>query len=346
MFEKHDEILMSTVLLIAPNFHYFAQSISRAFAQAGCHVHCEVFDNPIHPYTRINRVRYKFGDKETLKAQSREQYSSYILQVFHDRQPNLVFIVNGDMLLPEVVEEMHQTSKVAVWMFDSIKRFPIALPNLKFADAVFCYEQTDINYLREKMEIEAHFLPQAADLDLYHPMKIKKDFDIVFAGDLWQSGKRKKVIQAVVAHYPDKKIHVWGVYKPWYKNPIQWLFRERRDVYTNCNATAEQLNLDYNRAKIVLNIHHEQQKDGANPKVFEICASGAYQICDANTYIEQLFPNGEVGLYRSEEELFSLIDYALNHDMSESASTAYHSVAQQHTFVNRMKTVLQVLNCL
>ena len=334
---------MPTILIIAPHFHYFAHSISRAFEQAGCCVYCYMYDNPIHPYNGINRVRYKFGDKAKLKEQSREQYKPFILQAFHDLRPDLVFIVNGDILLPEVVQEMHETAKVAVWMFDSVERFPIALPNLKFADAVSCYEQTDIAFLREKMGIEAHFLPQAADLNLYHPMKIKKSLDIVFAGDLWQSEKRKKVIQAVVAHYPNKKIHVWGVYKPWYKNPIQWLTRERRDVYTNCNATAEQLNLDYNRAKIVLNIHHEQQKDGANPKVFEICASGAYQICDANPYIEQLFPNGEVGLYHNEEELFSLIDYALSHDMSDSASIAYQNVTQHHTFLNRMKTVLQVV---
>ena len=334
---------MPTALIIAPNFHYFAQSISHAFEQEGYRVHCEVYDTPIHPYNCLNHLLYKIGNKSVLKERSRQNYKKYILSIFNSLQPDLVFIVNGDNLLPDVVQTMHQSTKVAIWLFDSVRRFPLALPNLRHADKVFCYEQTDIDYLKKEHHIDAQFLPQAADTTLYHPLQAEKDLDIIFAGDLWQSEKRRKLIQAVVKHYSDKKIRVWGIYKPWYKNPVQWLTRERRDVYTNCNATAEQLNLDYNRAKIVLNIHHEQQKDGANPKVFEICASGAYQICDANPYIEQLFPNGEVGFYHNEEELFSLIDYALTHDMSDSASVAYQNVTQHHTFLNRMKTVLQIV---
>lgn len=334
---------MPSVLIIAPNFHYFAQSISRAFEQAGYLVHCEVYDTPIHPYDCLNHLRYKIGNKSALKEQSRQNYKNYILPVFNSLQPDLVFIVNGDNLLPDVVETMHQSAKVAIWLFDSVRRFPLALPNLKYADRVFCYEQTDIEYLKRQHNIEALFLPQAADTTLYHPLQVEKDLDIVFAGDLWQSEKRKKLIQAVVEHYPDKKIRVWGIYKPWYKGFWRWLTREHRDVYTNSNASAEQLNSDYNHARIVLNIHHEQQKDGANPKVFEICASGAYQICDVNPYIEQLFPNGEIGLYHTEQELFSLIDYALNHDMSAQAHSANERVNQYHTFTQRIETVLQAV---
>ena len=332
---------MPSVLIIAPNFHYFAESIADAFEQAGYSVYCEKYDTPIHPYTRWNRLRYKIGNKAALREQSRLNYKAHILQVFHDRQPDLVFIVNGDILLPEVVQTMQQISRVAIWLFDSVRRMPTALSNLRFADKVFCYEQTDIDYLKSGHHIEALFLPQAADTALYHPLSVAKDLDIVFAGDLWQSKKRRQLIQAVVSHYNDRTIRVWGIYKPWYKGLWQWLTRERRDVYTNRNASAEQLNLDYNRAKVVLNIHHEQQKDGANPKVFEICASGAYQLCDANPYIATLFPDGEVGLYHNEQELFALIDYALTHDMSAQAQAAHEQVISHHTFTQRIDAVCE-----
>jgi spore maturation protein CgeB len=122
-----------------------------------------------------------------------------------------------------------------------------------------------------------------------------------------------------------------------------WLTRERRDIYKNCNTTSEQLNLDYNKSRVVLNVHHEQQKNGANPKVFEIAATRAYQICDVNPYIEELFPNGEIGIYHNEEELFELIDYALSHDMSEQAESARQIVVNNHTFVNRIQQMLNIL---
>ena len=94
----------------------------------------------------------------------------------------------------------------------------------------------------------------------------------------------------------------------------------------------------------MLNIHHEQQRNGANPKVYEIAASGAYQICDANPYIEQLFPNGEVGLYHNEQELYALIDYALTHDMSAQAQAAHDIIVQHHTFTQRIQKMLALLN--
>ncbi len=335
---------MPSALVIAPNFHYFAQSITQALAQADYCATCEVYDTPVHPYNHLNRLRYKIGNKITLREQSRQAYKPYIQQVFNNLHPDLVFIVNGDILLPEVVQTMQQTARVAIWLFDSVRRFPIVLPNLRFADHIFCYEQTDIEFIRSRCDIEAHFLPQAADTSLYYPLPVEKDLDIVFAGDLWQSEKRRRLIQAVVTHYADRKIHVWGIYKPWYKHPIDWLTRERRDVYTNRNASVATLNEEYNHARIVLNIHNEQQRDGANPKVFEICASGAYQICDANPYIEDLFPHGEVGLYHTEQELFALIDYALSHDMSVNARAAHEQVLQHHTFANRIASVLRSVN--
>jgi hypothetical protein len=40
--------------------------------------------------------------------------------------------------------------------------------------------------------------------------------------------------------------------KPYYKNPIKWIFRERRDVFMNKNLPRENVNEFYNRAKVVV----------------------------------------------------------------------------------------------
>ena len=120
----------------------------------------------------------------------------------------------------------------------------------------------------------------------------------------------------------------------------------------NRNASGKQLNADYNRARIVLNIHIEQQRNGANPKVYEIAASGAYQICDANPYVEQIFPGGEVGFYHLDEtkdplhrydELFERIDYALGHDMGPQAKAAHQIIVDNHTFEQRIQQVIHTV---
>ncbi|MGN0235893.1 MAG: glycosyltransferase [Paludibacteraceae bacterium] len=337
---------MNRLLLIGPNFHYFLPSTARAFRTLGWEVKVCPYDNPIHPYNRINTIRYKLAaDKQTLKQQSRERYKPWIEQVFVDFQPHVTFIINGDNLLPETVTDFSKHSRVGIWLFDSITRMPDCRPNLPFAHQVFCYEQEDIALLKTHHDIAAAFLPQAVDETLYYPTAAaeNKTWDIVFAGDIFHSTKRRQIIQQVVQRYPNKRLRVWGIYKPWFKNPWLWLTRERRDVYTNSNASAATLNQAYNCSRVVLNIHHEQQRNGANPKVYEIAASGAYQICDANPYIEQLFPNGEVGLYHNEQELYTLIDYALTHDMSAHARAAHDIILQHHTFTQRMQQMLALL---
>ena len=344
-------------LIIGPRFHYFNLSVERAFRALGYETRVLSYDNPVHPYDWANKIRYKLThDKLQLKRQSRALFHLDAELAFQEFEPDVVFVMNGDMLLPDTLlhwrgrldgdpEPPQHPCKVALWFFDSMTHIPLCEDNITAVDAVFCYEQTDIPLIRQRYGVEAHFMAQAADMQIYHPMAMGGDkvYDIVFAGDIFHSQRRRRLIQAVVAHYPNLRIKVWGEYKPWYKNPLKWLSRERRDVYTNCNASGETLNRYYNNARIVLNIHHEQQRDGANPKVYEIAASGAYQICDGNPYIEQLFGHGEVGIYHDEQELFGCIDYALSHDMTEQACAANHIVTSQHTYQQRILQCLSVL---
>lgn len=333
------------VLLIGPNFYYFLQSMQNAFCQLGWEVYLCTYDNPIHPYNAINKIRYKLSRNKTLlKDISRNKYKQYIESVYSSISPQLTLIVNGDNLLSETVNFFAQSSKVGIWLFDSITRMPDTLPNLQYASSVFCYEKEDIDSIKQKYGIDAYFVPQAVDGSMYYKMSTPKKWDIVFAGDIFHSIKRKLIVPSIVNHYVNNKnIRVWGIYKPWFKNPIKWFTREHKGIYKNCNTSFYQLNVDYNEAKVVLNVHHEQQKNGANPKVFEIAVTGSYQICDANPYIEQLFPNGEIGIYHNEEELFELIDYALSHDMSEQAESARQIVLNNHTFDKRIEQMLELL---
>lgn len=330
---------MSKVLIIGPNFHYFNASIERAFRSLGWETKVEAYDTPIHPYLLWNKIRYKFAqDKLSLKQKSRQKYDAYIRQIVDQYCPNLIFAMNGDNLLPQTMEYMSRRAKVAVWVFDSVRKYPLIKENLKYASAVFCYEQEDIPYIQQELNINSHFLPQAFDPQLYYPIEeAEKKYDIAFAGDIWQSQKRQDILQAVVQAFPEKRIIIWGVYKPWYKGVWTWLTRERKEIYKNQNTTAEVLNRTYNESRLVLNIHVEQQQNGANPKVYEIAASGAIQLCDANPYVESLrMPN--IHFYHSTDELIQLIRTTLN-----NAKAAKNVDITQHTFVSRIKSVLQLI---
>lgn len=324
------------VLIIGPNFHYFNASIERAFRCLGLETKVEAYDTPIHPYFVWNKIRYKVSkEKLTLKQESRQKYDAYIRARFDTYRPDLVFIMNGDNLTTSSVAYFHKKAKVVFWLFDSIIRMMYSIDNLREADAVYCYEQKDIPLLA-KEHIAASFLPQAVDTTLYYPIRgIEKKYDIVFAGEVWNSKKRQHLLQSVVRHFSDKKIRIVGRCKLPTKDFLGWLFRKDRDIYTNKISSAEELNLLYNQARVVLNIHNEQQQDGANPKVYEILAAGAYEVCDANPYLEKHFSK-MMDLYHSEEEMIAMLEAALNNSQKLT-----NAVILGNTFEDRMREVVK-----
>ena len=336
---------MPKALIIGPDFYNFNDAVSRALCDAGFDdVRTVAYGTPVDPYDTCNKLRYKLArDKEAFRSCNRQRRQGYYRDIFDEHQPAIVFILNGEILLPETLDYFRSKSRVALWCFDSVNHVPAIKGHIDHVDRFYCYDKGDIEEYAG-LGKQAFFLPQAADTATYHPVEgAAKDIDILFVGDLYHSPRRQEYIGSVIEAFPEKKIKVVGIYKPWYKNPMKALMRERRDIYTNHNVAPAEVNALYNRARVVLNIHNEQQTDGANPKVFEICASGAYQICDANPYLRELFPDGSVGLYETAGQLHALIREALTGDTAGRAAAARRKVLEHHTFGTRIATVIRDL---
>ena len=332
------------VLVIAPNFYHFGRGVSQAFREAGYEVFMYGYGTPVSPYDVRHKIAYKLArDKEAFRARNRAENQQDLIDFFDGTAPGIVFIMKGEILLPETLDYFRSKARVALWCFDSVKHIPVIEGHIDHVDRFYCYDRGDIDYYAAQGK-QALFLPQAADLGFYHPLEgVKKDIDLLFVGDLYHSPRRREYIRGVINAFPDRKIKVVGIYKPWYKNPLKAMLRERRNIYTNRNLPPEKVNGLYNRARVVLNIHNEQQSDGANPKVFEICASGAYQVCDANPYIKELFPDGSVGIYETQHQMNALIREALEGDRSAEARRACELVRSRHTMQNRVNTVINDL---
>lgn len=337
---------MPKVLIISTPFFGYQESVGRAFSALGYEVMIETYDEPIHPFKGLLRWRHKLArDKERLRAQSRARYDLYIKNVYDAYQPDIVFSYNGTILLDERLDYFRQKSKVILWMYDSVLRPDRERCKLHIdhADAVFCFEQKDVDYYASVGK-KAYFLPLACDTSVYYPIAGKpKDIDILFVATIYTSPKRIAFLHSLVKRFPEAKILIYGAYKPYFKNPVKWLFREKRHIYKNVNIPPDKVNELFSRSRVALNIHHAQTFCGANQRLFEACGAGAYQVCDYNPYIASLFANGEVGLYRTEEEMLQKVDYALRHDMAEQASAAHAIIMNGHTFEKRVEEMLRII---
>lgn len=335
------------VLIFGPDFFGYNQSIRRAFEQSGYAAQVVAYDEPVHPFDWKNKWLHKlFPDSKRLRARSRRTFNAQALEAFDAYRPDLVFIYNGDILEKETIRYFRRTSRVAVWMLDGAFLHPDSLAIAPETDVYFCFERSDVAPLRAQ-GVNAYFLPQGYDPAVYYPVPSEnpeKDIDILFVGALYRYPERIRLMKLLVRTFGDRyKMLVYGWYKPWYKTPLRWLFRERRDIYMNRSIPSDRVNRLYNRARVCLNIHHEQSADGANPKVFEICGSGAYQVVDYNPFVAEVYPHGEVGIFRSDEELLAEVERALNNDCSGPAARAHRQVAAHHTFGCRIREALRIL---
>ena len=337
---------MPKALIVSSPFFGYQNSVGRAFEELGYEVKIETYDEPIHPFKGLLRWRHKlYLNKEALREKNRQKYRLYIEAVFDSFKPDIVFTYNGQILKDDTLDYFRKGgAKVIVWMYDSVLRDD-RLPcrsHIDHSDLFCCFEEKDVEYY-SSLGKKAYFMPLACDTTVYYPQKAEKDIDILFVGTLYTSQKRMQMLEALVKHYPDKKILIYGEYKPYFKNPFTWAFRRNRKVFLNYNIPPSQVNDLFARTKIALNIHHKQTFNGANQRLFEACGADVYQISDTNPFIDSLFTKGEVGLYHDQQEMYSLIDYALTHDMSAQAHAAYEIIIGNHTFTQRVRQMLKLL---
>jgi|GEM_PF-486671 len=358
-------MIMKKVLIISTPFFGYPNSIARAFEKLGYECRIDAYDLPVHPFKGWNKWAHKFcSDKEAFETRNYALYNDYIKPVFDSYKPDIVYIYDGSILFDETLDYFRaggasagmanaagsevssaHPAKIIIWMYDSVQnpRFARCRSHIDHCDAFFCFEQKDVEmYATEGRK--AFFMPLACDTAVYHPIEPapEKDIDIFFAGAIYSSIRRRRILEEVADRYGAKGLDLkfYGRYKPFEKDPLGCIFRGRRDVFTNRNIQPQVVNGMLNRSKIAFNVHHEQTITGANQRVFEVCGSGCYQICDANEFLEKLFPNGEVGLYHSDEEMFALIDNALSHDMSRQAAEARQIILKGHTFEARVEEML------
>ena len=333
------------VLIIGPSFFGYNQSFQQSFQQLGYEAKVISFDEPIHPFTLKNAVLNKlFPKNPSLLQKSRTQFNKEVVQLHAAFNPDLVFIYNGDILEVDTILQLKQQSKVAIWMLDGAFLHPRSIALAPHVDAYFCFEKSDVAPLVE-VGVPAYFLPQGYDPSVYFPIEHQtKDIDILFVGTLYRYPERIQLLNSVVDKLGSSyTIKVYGRYIPFLKMPLQWFKRKNRSIFTNQNIAPEKVNQLYNRAKVCINIHHNQTQEGANPKVFEICGANTFQVVDYNPYIASVYKHKEVAFYNSEAELIAAIRTVIETKSYTKAYEAQQLVSSKHTFTDRIRDALAIL---
>ncbi len=191
---------------------------------------------------------------------------------------------NGDMI--------EKRDKIVL---ENLQYGNIAIDELQFYDALAVGSKSFTQKLKEK-GFKAYYIPQFTDTNVFYQNPIESlRSEVLFVGTKRQYGA------ADIALKYNLPITVYG--------PM-WGDIAKKDYIDN-----KELHKYYSSAKIVLNDHREDMRTWGfiNNRVYDVTATGTMLISDYMPEIEEIYGDS-IPMYKTEEELVSLIKYYLSND--------------------------------
>lgn len=281
-----------------------------------------------------------------------------MLQRAEQFRPELVLVLNAMHVFP--AEHSQQIDlirsrgiRTAVWFVDDPYFTDQSLQLATHYDYVFTHELSCVPFYREGGCKEVHYLPLAADPEMFAPMHAPRSHqsDVCFIGSAFWN--RVALFDELAPYLAQKKVAIIGGL--WNRlSRLDLLQPHIRDGWIE----QKEARIYYNGAKIVINLHRptEAGQDNANsanlrglsinPRTYEIAACGALQITDVREDLYQHYrPGYDIETFASAEDLRAKIDYYLEHEQerSQMAWRSLWTTRQRHSYTDRIARMLAIL---
>lgn len=327
------------VLLMAPVFHGYSESIAQA-------LECRGHDITLWHYDQLTGAREKLRHKlrhELLDLRGsdhgfrafQKEVTTEALARLRSTSWDVVLGIKADTLLPDFwIEAERRAGLRHLWLYDEVRRMRHAAGTFELVDRLTTYSRLDHESLQGAALNSVH-VPNAFDARL--PMGSPRPMDsFLFVGarypnreallmDLTQRGVPVTAVGRDWSHHPFDRLRTWQLHRP----PIAAL----RDV-SRAQAYGLMAGAVGN-----LNSHHDQ--DGFTMRTFEIPGVGGVQLIDRADVAEYFEPGAEVLVYNSVEELDDLCRRILKDRVwaTTIGERARTRTLAEHTFDHRVAQV-------
>lgn len=206
--------------------------------------------------------------------------------------------------------------------YDTNKKFT------ELMDVVFCANPNG-EPIPKELGREFVWLPNGYDPSLFFPME-----NTEFIDDVCFVGTNVPWIHCAVPPINISRDMLFSTLKKNFNAKIWGRF--------GVNKYLEDVNQVYNSFKITVNLTHSKEGVFTN-RLFEAPGAGICLFTDYGTHLDLLYDVGkEVVGYRSLPELVNLIHYYLENEDERRvvALAGYQRARKNHTWVNRVKTIL------
>jgi spore maturation protein CgeB len=293
--------------------------------------------------------------RECLKARAmqvrRQAVRAKILERAIDWRPDLVFVINGLDLDPNILEEIRRKTGARICFYHTEdflclpelhpKSFVEALP---VYDCVFTPTAVNVREYREYGVQRAEYLPYGFDPIDHQPSKLIRGECERFAAELAFVGKwwyeRAEILERLI---DTCRVAIWG--PGW--ELLKWKSPLRPYVKWEIVLGPEMAKV-YSASKLCLNhMSKRPNRQWHVMRTFEIPACGGFQLSERSEETLTFFTEGkEIECYGSVDEARGKIRYYLNHE-SERCRIARNGYSRcttsRHSYSDRADRVLSIV---
>lgn len=331
---------MKKVLLLAPHFNNYTEIFSSSIQQCGYQVIALSFEAYSWKTALCKMLHQNY---KWIVEKEKDRFNRTVTKVYEKNLPDFVIVIRGDFMREQTLRIMKK-SAIALWLYDSISRYPESGNNWDLYDLHYVFEESDVEKLSKEGK-EACFLPLGYDSQRYYAIESREEtIDISFVGAMYES--RKKILEQLVEDFPDLNMKFYGIYvfKRNVTEYIRFLKSPLRKVFKNRTISHSKANQLYSKSKINLNILHEQSKGGWNARLNEILGAGGFQIVSYNPKIEEKY-HGMLETFQDYSDLKKKIKYYLERpqERKDYKDRGYQYAGENETYKDRFEYILRRL---
>lgn len=295
------------ILLVAPAFHGYGDSIAGALRRAGHDVSVHAYDLNATLGAKLrtkalHELPSRLGSSSGKHARKRALTAGAVGAV-GDARPDVIVTVKGDVLGVDYWEAVDASgARQLLWLYDELARMDLDDTVLASRPSIVSYSPQDVAHLRARGLRAGHVLDA---FDHTIPFTPAPSNEVVFIGarypertrlllGLQERGVRVRAYGRDWSHHPADRIRTWQVRRP--DVPSAREVDRSRAYGLTAGAVA------------AINSHSDQ--DGFTMRTYELPGTGSLQLIDRPD-VDQLYePGREVLVFSDLDELAALCDRA------------------------------------
>ena len=286
--------------------------------------------------------RYKVANS----AQYEEKVKSF--------KPDFIFMLDFNSISSNLLKKIRDEYKIPtgyIVMADPLvlnRYHAYFLNHLLDCSHLFFINKTAIPSLRLLSSAKMIALPLSADEKFFYPLNLKKDLDLVmmgnFSGISVATTTKAFILDRLCGAGFNVSAAGVGLDELVEKYQKEFPHLNKLKVIHSGYVSTEEVNILYNRAKIVLAPEHPRDKDSPSPRLFDASLAGSFSLADYQNDTEELF-DGVVKTFRSTEDLIDLVKYYLSHEeeREKMAQKVREITLAKHSYMARAKKILSTV---